>query len=130
MAKAESLLEQAGAIDLTGYKGPTGLFSYDKEDAIKDFQAGNNLTIDGKIMPNGQTMRALKAQLTAPVKVTPAEPPKSGDIFVLVPKPRKGETLNRAAFRKSIRPLVKELNRELPESGTGDTIHNFGKHLR
>ncbi len=76
MAKVESLLEQAGAIDLTGYKGPTGLFSYDKEDAIKDFQAGNNLTIDGKIMPNGQTMRALRAQLTAPVKTEATDKPE------------------------------------------------------
>ena len=76
MAKVESLLEQAGAIDLTGYKGPTGLFSYDKEDAIKDFQAGNNLKIDGKIMPNGQTMRALRAQLTAPVKTEATDKPE------------------------------------------------------
>ena len=80
MAKVESLLEQAGAIDLTGYKGPTGLFSYDKEDAIKDFQAGNGLRVDGAIKPNGETMRTLRAQLqprlNAPVKPEPAETPE------------------------------------------------------
>jgi len=64
VAKTETLLEQTGVLDLAGTKGPTGIFSYGKQDAIKNFQAGNKLQIDGVIKPNGETMRALKTQLT------------------------------------------------------------------
>lgn len=64
VAKTETLLEQTGNLDLNGYKGPTGLFSYDKEDAIKQLQTNNALWVDGVIKPNGETMRTLKTQLT------------------------------------------------------------------
>ena len=61
-------------------KGPTGLFSYDKLDAIKDFQTDNDLKVDGVIKPNGETMRTLKVQLApklkAPAKAEPAEVPE------------------------------------------------------
>ena len=71
VAKSETLLEQAGVRDLKGYKGPTGLFSYDKQDAIKQFQTLNDLRVDGVIKPNGETMRTLKTQLQPRLK-TPA----------------------------------------------------------
>ena len=37
VAKSETLLEQAGALDLAGTKGPAGLFSYGKQAAIKQW---------------------------------------------------------------------------------------------
>jgi hypothetical protein len=64
VAKTETLLDQAGVLDLADTKGPTGIFSYGKLDAIKDFQAKNALKVDGRIAPNGETMRTLKTQLT------------------------------------------------------------------
>jgi len=80
VAKSETLLEQAGVYDLMHLKGPTGLFSYDKLDAIKDFQTDNDLKVDGVIKPNGETMRTLKVQLApklkAPAKAEPAEVPE------------------------------------------------------
>ena len=50
-----------------------------------------------------------------------------------MPKPGKGETLDRAAFRDYVRPLVEELDNEAPELESRDDarpdkqIHNFGK---
>jgi hypothetical protein len=63
VAKAETLLERAGAMDLTELDGPTGLFGFDKDDGIRKFQSDNELTVDGKMLPGGQTLRALKTQL-------------------------------------------------------------------
>ncbi len=48
VAKSETLLDQAGVYDLKSVKGPTGIFSYFQQDAIKDFQATNALRVDGR----------------------------------------------------------------------------------
>ena len=117
MAKVESLLEQAGVIDLTGYKGPTGLFSYDKEDAIKDFQPGNGLRVDGAIKPNGETMRALKAQLgpklNAPVKIAPLEMPEPGRVQ-LAANTSDGAVIN-DAYAGLLGKTVTKFDTEMPE---------------
>ncbi len=48
VAKSETLLDQAGVYDLKSVQGPTGIFSYFQQDAIKAFQATNALRVDGR----------------------------------------------------------------------------------
>jgi peptidoglycan hydrolase-like protein with peptidoglycan-binding domain len=63
VAKIETLLEATGALDLDGLKGPTGLFAAGKGAAIRDFQRANDLEADGQVLPNGPTIKALRAAL-------------------------------------------------------------------
>ena len=77
VAKAETLLEQAGAMDLTDLEGPTGFWADDKEAGILKFQTANGLKTDGKMLPHGETMRTLESKLAPksaikPVKVADA----------------------------------------------------------
>jgi len=73
VAKAETLLEQAGAMDLTDLEGPTGFWADDKEAGILKFQTANGLKTDGKMLPHGETMRTLESKL-APKPVAHPKP--------------------------------------------------------
>ena len=65
VAKAETLLERAGTMDLKDLDGPTGIWGDDKAEAILRFQAGNGLKQDAVMQPGGETMGMLKAKLAA-----------------------------------------------------------------
>lgn len=38
-----------------------------------------------------------------------------GDILVLVPNPRKGESIDRSSFKEFLRPLLHEIDEPLPD---------------
>ena len=73
VAKAETLLERAGAMDLKDLDGPTGIWGDDKAEAILRFQAGNGLKQDAVMQPGGETMGMLKAKLAAKPAVAESE---------------------------------------------------------
>ena len=107
VAKAETLLEQAGAMDLTDLEGPTGFWADDKEAGIRKFQTANGLKTDGKMLPHGETMRALEAKLAPksaikPVKVANAAGPietKSDTPWYLLPE-SEAEKAERAEAKR------------------------------
>ena len=78
VAKLETLLDRDGAMDLKGLDGPTGLYGFDKDKGIRTFQKGNGLKVDGLVMPNGETMRTLKARL-ATKRAQPAAQSTGGE---------------------------------------------------
>ncbi|NQU61014.1 MAG: peptidoglycan-binding protein [Rhodospirillales bacterium] len=61
VAKVESLLDRAGALDLAKTDGVTGFFGARTDEAVKKFQKDRGLKVDGLINPNGPTLRTLAA---------------------------------------------------------------------
>ena len=61
VAKVESLLGRAGALDLAETDGVTGFFGARADEAVKKFQKDHGLRVDGLINPNGPTLRTLIA---------------------------------------------------------------------
>jgi len=76
VARLETLLHRAGHYDVTGTGGPTGYFGSPQEDAIRAYQKARGLTVDGLVLPNGETMMALGAETpNAPQPGTDEVPP-------------------------------------------------------
>ena len=61
VAKVESLLGRAGALDLAETDGVTGFFGARADEAVRKFQKDHGLRVDGLINPNGPTLRTLIA---------------------------------------------------------------------
>lgn len=59
VAKVETMLGQAGALDLKQTDGPTGYWGVRTAEATKKVQAENGLTVDAEIKPNGPTIKKL-----------------------------------------------------------------------
>lgn len=59
VAKVETMLGEAGALDLKQTDGPTGYWGTRTADATKKVQAENGLAIDAEIKPNGPTIQKL-----------------------------------------------------------------------
>ena len=74
VARLETLLHRAGHYDVSGTGGPTGYFGPPQEDAIRAYQKARGLTVDGLVLPNGETMAALGNEIGA----TP-QPPAGND---------------------------------------------------
>lgn len=64
VAKIETLLANAGFLDLEPTEGPTGYYGLALEDAIRKFQAAEDLKVDGLINPGGPTLSALARRMT------------------------------------------------------------------
>lgn len=63
IAKLQVMLGRTGDLDVMSTQGPTGLYSFLLDDAIRSFQGNHGLAVDGVIKPNGETIRALGASL-------------------------------------------------------------------
>lgn len=59
VAKVESLLGAHGYLDLAKTEGPTGYAGVRLTDAVKRFQKDNDLKVDGRLNPGGETIGAL-----------------------------------------------------------------------
>lgn len=59
VAKVETMLDQAGALDLKQTDGPTGYWGTRTADATKKVQADHGLAVDAEIKPNGPTLKTL-----------------------------------------------------------------------
>lgn len=59
VAKVETMLGEAGALDLKQTDGPTGYWGTRTAEATKKVQADNGLKVDAEINPNGPTVRKL-----------------------------------------------------------------------
>jgi peptidoglycan hydrolase-like protein with peptidoglycan-binding domain len=59
VARVEMLLEDKGFYDLKRTEGPTGIYGFPQDEAIKTFQSANGLKKDGLIFPGGETIRRL-----------------------------------------------------------------------
>lgn len=68
VAKVESLMDQAGYLDLQQTDGPTGFYGECLKQAVKNFQKDNGLKKDGTVNPNGETVKAI-AQTAAEIPV-------------------------------------------------------------
>jgi peptidoglycan hydrolase-like protein with peptidoglycan-binding domain len=81
VAKIETLLGLAGAMDLKSTDGPTGFAGQRLLDGIRIFQKQNGLSVDGRLNPGGPTLKALSQSLqsmgrngdTVLAHLTPAE---------------------------------------------------------
>ncbi len=67
VARVEVLMERNHDYDLERTQGPTGIFSTGLEAAVKDFQGRRGLTIDGVLLPRGETITALSGNKTPPL---------------------------------------------------------------
>lgn len=76
VAKVESLLGRANALDLSKTDGVTGFFGARTDDAVKKFQKDRGLKVDGLITPNGPTLRTLIANQDTPKNPKPPTAPK------------------------------------------------------
>lgn len=63
--KLQALLHREGHLDAEATGGPTGYWGNRDDDALRAFQKGNGLTIDGYADPNGETIGKLKDFLHA-----------------------------------------------------------------
>ena len=61
VAVAETLLHENGVLDTNQTKGPTGYFGTRADQAIRKFQKDRGLKVDGLMLPNGPTLKALQA---------------------------------------------------------------------
>lgn len=61
--KAQTLLGNAGYYDLVGTDGPTGWYGEPLERAMRRYQKDNGLTVDGVMLPGGETVSSLRTLL-------------------------------------------------------------------
>jgi len=66
VARLETLLHRAGHYDVNGTNGPTGYFGGPQEDAVRAYQKARGLTVDGLVLPEGETMAALSSEQQHP----------------------------------------------------------------
>lgn len=59
VAKAETMLGRAGALDLNKTDGPTGYWGMRTAEATRNFQKKHGLKVDGVMKPGGETIRTL-----------------------------------------------------------------------
>jgi len=63
VAKIETLLGLAGALDLKKTDGPTGYTGQRLLEGIRTYQKQNGLSVDGRLNPDGPTIKALSQSL-------------------------------------------------------------------
>ena len=80
VAKVETMLGQAGALDLKQTDGPTGYWGTRTAEATKKVQADNDLKVDAEIKPNGPTIEVLsqtaKSSRNNDKSILPGETPE------------------------------------------------------
>lgn len=72
VAKVQVLLNKGGYHNIIPEEGPNGYHSTALDRDIRSFQRANKLAVDGKLSPDGETIRALERQLSQKPKETPA----------------------------------------------------------
>lgn len=125
VAGIETALGSQGYLDLNKTDGPTGYFGARMEDAIKGFQKGNGLKVDGVINPGGETIGQLAQKygqgLTAPTppkvprprKPTPPNVPGAPSRQTESEKPRTENKLNKKdALKKLFREFWRSMERQ------------------
>jgi len=82
VARIESLLGRAGALDLAHTDGVTGYAGLRLDDAIRRFQRRHRLKVDGQINPGGETITTLRAVLAADEEQAPSDKEKPDEDLV------------------------------------------------
>jgi peptidoglycan hydrolase-like protein with peptidoglycan-binding domain len=80
MLKVETLLANAGDLDLSKTGGAMGYGLYTVDDAVRKFQGRNGLKVDGWLRPDGPTIAKLKDQLGGVLGGYPAPTPEQVDL--------------------------------------------------
>ncbi|MFY8091929.1 MAG: peptidoglycan-binding protein [Niveispirillum sp.] len=71
IAKVQVLLNKAGYHEIDGEDGPNGYHSAQLDKDIRKFQQAHNLRVDGKLLPDGETIRTLEERVPASVAKKP-----------------------------------------------------------
>lgn len=69
VAKVQVLLNRAGYHTIALEEGPNGYHSRALDDDIRRFQRDNKLAVDGKLSPDGETIRTLERALSPKLKI-------------------------------------------------------------
>lgn len=69
VAKVQVLLNKAGYHTIASEEGPNGYHSRALDDDIRRFQRDNKLDVDGKLSPDGETIRTLERALSPKLKI-------------------------------------------------------------
>ena len=77
--KVQTILGNAGDLDLAKTDGPTGWGLYTLDDAIRSYQERNDLKIDGWLRPGGPTIAKMRDQFGATLGKYPAPSPREVD---------------------------------------------------
>lgn len=72
IAKVQVLLNKAGYHDIDGEEGPNGYHSARLDKDIRKFQQAHNLRVDGRLLPDGETIRTLEEQVPTSVAKKPS----------------------------------------------------------
>jgi hypothetical protein len=77
--KVQTILGNAGDLDLAKTDGPTGWGLYTLDDAIRSYQKRNDLKIDGWLRPGGPTITKMRDQFGGILGKYPAPSPREVD---------------------------------------------------
>jgi len=77
--KVQTILGNAGDLDLAKTDGPTGWGLYTLDDAIRSDQKRNDLKVDGWLRPGGPTISKMRDQFGASLGKYPAPSPREVD---------------------------------------------------
>jgi hypothetical protein len=77
--KVQTILGNAGDLDLAKTDGPTGWGLYTLDDAIRSYQKRNDLKVDGWLRPGGPTISKMRDQFGATLGKYPAPSPREVD---------------------------------------------------
>ncbi len=77
--KVQTILGNAGDLDLAKTDGPTGWGLYTLDDAIRSYQKRNDLKVDGWLRPGGPTISKMRDQFGASLGKYPAPSPREVD---------------------------------------------------
>ncbi len=77
--KVQTILGNAGDLDLAKTDGPTGWGLYTLDDAIRSYQKRNDLKVDGSLRPGGPTITKMRDQFGGTLGKYPAPSPREVD---------------------------------------------------
>jgi len=77
--KIQTILGNAGDLDLAKTDGPTGWGLYTLDDAIRSYQKRNDLKVDGWLRPGGPTISKMRDQFGGTLGKYPAPSPREVD---------------------------------------------------
>ncbi len=77
--KVQTILGNAGDLDLAKTDGPTGWGLYTLDDAIRGYQKRNDLKVDGWLRPGGPTITKMRDQFGGTLGKYPAPSPREVD---------------------------------------------------
>jgi hypothetical protein len=113
VAKIETLLALAGALDIDKTEGPTGDMGHRMDQGIKTFQKDRGLQVDGRLDPQGETIRALAQNLQ--------DMGRRGDTILAHITPLEAQLLHNITDGGTVNPVT-----GLPEFFLGDLFSGPG----